>query len=91
MSGLDPTAFVNSRRDEHSLGYQALRAYAQDLRNFTRFTRAHEFNDPLSKNYILAYRRHLRDKLIRQRQPTMGRSWSLSSSYVRQTDPTRAS
>lgn len=91
MSCLEPTAFVNSRRDEHSLGYQALRVYAKDLRNFTRFTRAHQFTDPLSKNDILAYRRHLRDKLIRERQPTMGRSWSPSSSYMRQTDPTRAS
>ena len=32
MPQLDHTAFVNSRRDERSLGHHTLRAYAQDLR-----------------------------------------------------------
>ena len=63
MQRFDHTAFVNSRRDERSLGYHTLRAYSQDLRTFARFTKANRLTDPLSKEDILAYRRHLRDKL----------------------------
>ncbi|MEL7281444.1 MAG: tyrosine-type recombinase/integrase [Pseudomonadota bacterium] len=63
MPYLDHTAFVNSRRDERSLGHHTLRAYAQDLRTFARFTEALHLNDPLSKDDILAYHRHLRDEL----------------------------
>lgn len=63
MPHLDHTAFVNSRRDERSLGHHTLRAYAQDLRTFARFTKAHHLSDPLSKDDILAYHRHLRDDL----------------------------
>lgn len=63
MPHLDHAAFVNSRRDERSLGHHTLRAYAQDLRTFARFTRAHQLTDPLSKDDILAYHRHLRDEL----------------------------
>lgn len=63
MSRLDHTAFVNSRRDERSLGHHTLRAYAQDLRTFARFTETHHLSDPLSKDDILAYHRHLRDEL----------------------------
>jgi integrase/recombinase XerD len=63
MPHLDHTAFVNSRRDERSLGHHTLRAYAQDLRTFARFTKAHYLSDPLSKDDILAYHRHLRDEL----------------------------
>ena len=63
MPHLDHTAFVNSRRDERSLGHHTLRAYAQDLRTFARFTKAHHLSDPLSKDDILAYHRHLRDEL----------------------------
>ena len=63
MSRFDHTAFVNSRRDERSLGNHTLRAYAQDLRTFARFTKAHHLSDPLSKDDILAYHRHLRDEL----------------------------
>ena len=63
MPRLDHTAFVNSRRDERSLGHHTLRAYAQDLRTFARFTKAHHLSDPLSKDDILAYHRHLRDEL----------------------------
>lgn len=40
-----------------------MRAYAQDLRTFARFTAAHQLSDPLSKDDILAYHRHLRDEL----------------------------
>jgi len=63
MSRFDHTAFVNSRRDERSLGHHTLRAYAQDLRTFARFTKAHDLSDPLSKDDILAYHQHLRDEL----------------------------
>ncbi len=63
MPHLDHTAFVNSRRDERSLGHHTLRAYAQDLRTFARFTKAHQLTDPLSKEDILAYHRHLRNEL----------------------------
>lgn len=63
MSRFDHTAFVNSRRDERDLGHHTLRAYAQDLRTFARFFRAHHLTDPLSKDDILAYHRHLRDEL----------------------------
>ena len=54
MPHLDHTAFVNSRRDERSLGHHTLRAYAQDLRTFVRFTRAHQLSDPLSKDDLCA-------------------------------------
>ncbi len=63
MPYLDHTAFVNSRRDERSLGHHTLRAYAQDLRTFARFSRAHQLTDPLSRDDVLAYHRHLRDEL----------------------------
>ena len=63
MPHLDHAAFVNSRRDERGLGHHTLRAYAQDLRTFARFTDAHDLRDPLSKDEILAYHRHLRDDL----------------------------
>ncbi len=38
MPHLDHNAF-NSRRDERSRGHHTLRAYAQDLRTFARFTK----------------------------------------------------
>ena len=63
MQRFDHTAFVNSRRDERSLGHHTLRAYAQDLRTFARFTKAHQLSDPLSKDDILTYHQHLRDEL----------------------------
>ena len=63
MPHLNHTAFVKSRRDERSLGHHTLRAYAQDLQTFARFTKAHKLSDPLSKDDILAYHRHLRDEL----------------------------
>ncbi len=64
MQRFDHTAFVNSRRDERSLGHHTLRAYAQDLRTFARFTKAYNLSDPLSKDDILAYHRHLRDEFV---------------------------
>ncbi|WP_299154097.1 tyrosine-type recombinase/integrase [uncultured Tateyamaria sp.] len=63
MSHFDHIAFVNSRRDERSLGHHTLRAYAQDLRTFARFIKSRQLSDPLSKDDILAYHRHLRDEL----------------------------
>jgi len=63
MPNLDHTAFVNSRRDERGLGHHTLRAYAQDLRTFARFIKDHQLTNPLSKDDILAYHRHLRDEL----------------------------
>jgi integrase/recombinase XerD len=63
MPPLDHTAFVNSCRDERGVGHHTLRAYAQDLRTFARFTKEHRLTDPLSKDDILAYHRHLRDEL----------------------------
>ncbi|MCO6385188.1 tyrosine-type recombinase/integrase [Oceanicola sp. 502str15] len=63
MPHLDHRAFVNDCRDERGVGHHTLRAYAQDLRTFARFTEAHRLSDPLSKDDILAYHRHLRDAL----------------------------
>jgi len=63
MPPFDHTAFVNSCRDERGVGHHTLRAYAQDLRTFARFTKEHHLTDPLSKENILAYHRHLRDVL----------------------------
>lgn len=63
MSHLDRTAFINSCRDERGVGHHTLRAYAQDLCTFARFTNDHRLTDPLSKGNIQAYHRHLRDEL----------------------------
>ncbi|MGB5862738.1 MAG: tyrosine-type recombinase/integrase [Sulfitobacter sp.] len=63
MPHLDHTAFVNSCRDERGVGRHTLRAYAQDMRTFARFTKQHHLSDPFSKDDILAYHRHLRDEL----------------------------
>lgn len=63
MPHLDHTAFVTACRDERGVGHHTLRAYAQDLRTFARFTKNRELTDPLSKDDILAYHRHLRDEL----------------------------
>ncbi|ARU03217.1 MULTISPECIES: site-specific integrase [Rhodobacterales] len=38
MPPLDHKDFVNSCRDERGVGHHTLRAYAQDLRTFARFT-----------------------------------------------------
>ncbi|UWR24625.1 tyrosine-type recombinase/integrase [Sulfitobacter sp. S190] len=63
MPHLDHTAFVTACRDERGVGHHTLRAYAQDLRTFARFTKDRHLTDPLSKDDILAYHRHLRDEL----------------------------
>ncbi len=41
MPHIDHTGFVNSCRDERGVSHHTLRAYAQDLRTFARFTKAH--------------------------------------------------
>lgn len=63
MPHLDHSAFVTACRDERGVGHHTLRAYAQDLRTFARFTQDHQITDPPSKVDILAYHRHLRDEL----------------------------
>lgn len=63
MPPLNHTTFVNACRDERGVGHHTLRAYAQDLRTFARFTKDHHLADPFSKDDILAYHRYLRDVL----------------------------
>lgn len=63
MPPLDHIIWVNACRDERGAGHHTLRTYAQDLRTFACFSKAHHFSDPLSKDDILAYHRHLRDEL----------------------------
>ncbi len=86
MPHLDHTAFVKSRRDERSLGHHTLRAYAQDLRTFARFTKAHHLSDPLSKDDILAYHRHLRDELGARPATIERRLVTLKSYYAWRAD-----
>ena len=86
MSRLDHTAFVNSRRDERSLGHHTLRAYAQDLRTFARFTKAHHLTDPLSKDDIFAYHQHLRDELGARPATIERRLVTLKSYYAWRED-----
>ncbi|MGK7655095.1 tyrosine-type recombinase/integrase [Roseovarius sp. B08] len=63
MRHLNHNAFVSACRDERGVGHHTLRAYAQDLQTFARFAEAHQLSDPLSRDDILAYHRHLRDAL----------------------------
>ncbi|MEM1150202.1 MAG: tyrosine-type recombinase/integrase [Pseudomonadota bacterium] len=86
MQHLDHTAFVNSSRDERSLGHHTLRAYAQDLRTFARFTKAHRLNEPLAKEDILAYHRHLRDDLGAKPATIERRLVTLKSYYAWRAD-----
>ena len=86
MPHLNHTAFVNSRRDERSLGHHTLRAYAQVLRTFARFTTAHQLSDPLSKDDILAYHRHLRDELGAKPATIERRLVTLKSYYAWRED-----
>ena len=86
MPLLDHTAFVSSRRDERSLGRHTLRAYAQDLRTFARFTKANQLSDPLSKDDILAYHRHLRDELRAKPATIERRLVTLKSYYAWRED-----
>ena len=80
MPRLDHTAFVNACRDERGVGHHTLRAYAQDLRTFARFTRMHRLGNPLSRDDILAYHRHLRDA-IEAKPATIERRLSTLRSY----------
>lgn len=86
MPHLDHTAFVNSCRDERGVGHHTLRAYAQDLRTFARFTKAHHLTDPLSKDDILAYHRHLRDELEAKPATIERRLVTLKSYFVWRED-----
>ena len=86
MPHLDHAAFVNSRCDERSLGHHTLRAYAQDLRTFARFTKIHQLNEPLSKEDILAYHRHLRDDLGAKPATIERRLVTLKSYYAWRED-----
>ncbi|MEM7746957.1 MAG: tyrosine-type recombinase/integrase [Pseudomonadota bacterium] len=86
MPHLDHTAFVNSRRDERSLGHHTLRAYAQDLRTFARFTEAHRLSEPLSKEDVLTYHRHLRDELGAKPATIERRLVTLKSYYAWRED-----
>jgi integrase/recombinase XerD len=47
MPHLTHTAFVNACRDERGVGHHTLRAYAQDLRTFARYTETLCLSDPL--------------------------------------------
>jgi integrase/recombinase XerD len=80
MPHLDHTAFVNACRDERGVGHHTLRAYAQDLHTFARFIEKHHLTDPLSKDDILAYHRHLRDEL-RAKPATIERRLVTLKSY----------
>lgn len=86
MPHLNHTAFINSRRDECSLGHHTLRAYAQDLRTFARFAKAHRLNEPFSKEDILAYHRHLRDDLGAKPATIERRLVTLKSYYAWRED-----
>ena len=90
MQRFDYTAFVNSRRDERSLGHHTLRAYTQDLRTFARFSRAHQLTDPLSRDDILAYHRHLRDELRAKPATIERRLVTLKSYFAWREDRNRA-
>lgn len=88
MPHLDHTAFVDSRRDERSLGHHTLRAYAQDLRTFARFTKANQLTDLLLKEDILAYHRHLRDELDAKPATVERRLVTLKSYFAWREDRT---
>ena len=80
MPHLDYNAFVNACRDERGVGHHTLRAYAQDLRTFARFTKEHRIGDLFSRDDILAYHRHLRDA-IEAKPATIERRLSTLRSY----------
>jgi integrase/recombinase XerD len=90
MPRLDHTAFVNACRDERGVGHHTLQAYAQDLRTFARFAEAHHHSDPLSKNDILAYHRHLRDALGAKPATIERRLVTLKSYFAWREDRNRA-
>ena len=80
MRHLNHTAFVNACRDERGVGHHTLRAYAQDLRTFACFSKEHRLGDPLSRDDIIAYHRHLRD-VIQAKPATIERRLSTLRSY----------
>ena len=80
MRHLNHTTFVNACRDERGVGHHTLRAYAQDLRTFARFSKEHRLDDSLSRDDILAYHRHLRD-VIQAKPATIERWLSTLRSY----------
>lgn len=86
MPRFDHTAFINACRDERGVGHHTLRAYSQDLRTFARFTEAHHLSDPLSKDDILAYHRHLRDELGAKPATIERRLVTLKSYYAWRED-----
>ncbi|WP_227267726.1 tyrosine-type recombinase/integrase [Roseobacter weihaiensis] len=86
MPHLDYRAFVNSCRDERGVGHHTLRAYAQDLRTFASFKRKHHLTDPLSKDDILAYHRHLRDELCAKPATIERRLVTLKSYFAWRAD-----
>jgi integrase/recombinase XerD len=57
-----------------------LRAYAQDLRTFTRFVQTNQLHNPFSREDILAYHRHLRD-VIEAKPASIERRLSILRSY----------
>lgn len=80
MPRLDHRAFINTCRDERGVGHHTLRAYAQDLRTFARFTDLHQITEPISRDNILGYHRHLRDE-IEAKPATIERRLSTLKSY----------
>ena len=80
MRLLNHNAFVNACRDERGVGHHTLRAYTQDLRTFARFTQEDRLGEPLSREDILAYHRHLRD-VIEAKPATIERRLSTLKSY----------
>lgn len=90
MPHLDHTTFVNSCRDERGVGHHTLRAYAQDLRTFACFTKDHQLTNPLSKDDILAYHRHLRDDLEAKPATIERRLVTLKSYFVWREDRNNA-
>lgn len=63
MPRFDHNAFVNACRDERGVGHHTLRAYAQDMRTFARYTDLHQITEHISRDDILGYHQHLRDEL----------------------------
>ena len=86
MPRLDHRAFVNACRDERCVGHHTLRAYAQDLRTFDRFTDLHQITEPISRNDILGYLQHLRDEIEAKPATIERRLSTLKSYFARRED-----
>ncbi|WP_243613858.1 tyrosine-type recombinase/integrase [Shimia aestuarii] len=80
MPHLDHRAFINACRDERGVGHHTLRAYAQDLRTFARYTDLRQITEPISRDDILGYHQHLRDE-IKAKPATIERRLSTLKSY----------